>query len=69
MAPLRREEFSCTTLDMAMQVPNFSLKGWISRPKDVVLSPLIPHNPWLMDIIWLDTVRSPGLNMVMKHLA
>lgn len=69
MTPIGREEFSSKTQGISMQVPNFALKGLISRPKEVVLSPLIPHNPWLMDIIWLDIVWSPGLNMVMKHAA
>lgn len=69
MAPRRRQDFSSETQGASMQVPNFALKGWISRPKEVVLSSLIPHYPWLVNIIWLDIVWSPGLNMVMKHAA
>lgn len=55
MGPARREEFSSKTQGMSVQVLNIALKGWISRQKkkEVVLSPLMPHNPWLMDIIWL----------------
>lgn len=56
MAPRRRQDFSSETQGTSMQVPNFALKGWISRSKEVVLSPLIPHNPWFVNIIWLDIV-------------
>lgn len=44
MAPSKSEEFCSNTQGMSMQVPNFALKEWINRPKEIVLSLLIPHD-------------------------